>query len=74
MRKFLIIRTNCDCASGLIASVDRAWKYGPRCPHCGHVLGIGSYRVIAEIKAKKTSEALFEWKVSVLSRLASKKV
>jgi len=63
--KFLIISTNCDCASGLVAKRDHAWIYGPRCPWCNKILSIGSYRLIKEIQAKTADEALHNYRESI---------
>jgi hypothetical protein len=62
MKKFLIIRTNCDCASGWIARQEKLWKYGPRCPHCGRILGPFSFSVVDCITASSSYDALKLWR------------
>lgn len=65
--KFLIIRTNCDCASGLIAKEksQARWKYGPRCPYCKKQLGPEDHSVVKEIEAKTEISALHYYRESL---------
>jgi|GEM_PF-6449328 len=58
---FIIIRTNCDCSSDIIArtlSEIKRWLTGcPRCPNCHKQLGIMEWREVKTVKAKDRWEA-----------------
>jgi len=58
MRKYIIISINCDCASGIMARIPKAWVYGPRCQYCRKILGPMQYDILDEIKAKGDVHAL----------------
>lgn len=47
--KTIDIAVNCDCASHVItvpADRPKRWKYGPRCPGCGKVLGPMEWSIV----------------------------
>ena len=71
LRKYIIVFTNCDCSSGLVAvtqgQIDR-WRHGPRCPGCLKVLGAmqwndtnvvmaapNAWQALQDYRAKKAS-------------------
>lgn len=58
LKQFQIISTNCDCCSTKIARTTTRWKYGPRCPGCGKILGIMQYLILGSVKAEGDMEAL----------------
>ena len=60
--RFVIVYTNCDCASGKVLRKDRSWIIGPRCPHCHRILGPMQYRIDDKsIIAKNLDEAYKKW-------------
>jgi hypothetical protein len=60
--KFVVVHTNCDCASGKTIRRNRSWNFGPRCPHCYRILGPMQYTIHEEIIAKNLDEAHRKWR------------
>ena len=56
--KYNILSTNCDCSSDRIAVTTTHYKYGPRCPSCGRILGPMQYMYLGTVKARGDIEAL----------------
>lgn len=57
-RSYVIISTNCDCASDLIARTSTRWFFGPRCPNCNKVLGWMQYNIVGKVRATGDYEAI----------------
>ena len=49
--KYIIIQTNCDCSSDIIARTNTNWIFGPRCPGCNKILGPMQWRDVAVVDA-----------------------
>lgn len=64
MRVYWIVATNCDCASDKIAVLKNTkWKFGPRCPSCGKILGPMQYLIVGEARARYNWAALRKFSV-----------
>jgi hypothetical protein len=58
VRNYSIVKTNCDCGSGLTARPDFRFTLGPRCPHCRKILGCMEWQTVGKIKAATQREAI----------------
>lgn len=61
-RTFVIISTNCDCCSDIIVRYPTRYLWGPRCPHCGKVLGWMQWFEVATVRAINQWEAEKEYR------------
>ena len=57
-RTYIIIDTNCDCASDRIARYPTRYIWGPRCPNCRKILGMMGWRNVGKVRARSEWEAL----------------